>query len=85
MLHRFRNVEKCKPSSKKYLLAELAHAGGSVALAELGPVFPQDEGAVSVLGPRELQRVQDEALPQRVGQVLFRTYDMGDSHHGVIH
>lgn len=55
-----------------------------MTLAELGTVFSEDEGAVGILGPGELQRVQDKALPQRVRQVLFRTYDMGDSHHRII-
>lgn len=68
-----------------HLLAELAHARGSVALAEFRAVLAQDKGAVGILGPRKLQRIQYKALPQRIGQVLLRTYYVGDSHLGIIH
>lgn len=67
-----------------YLLAELSHAGGSVALAELRAVLSQDEGAVRILGPRELERIQDKALPQRIGQVLLSTYNMRDTHLRIV-
>lgn len=71
--------------TQNYLLAELANARGSVALAELRAVFSQDKGAMSILGPRELERIQDKALPQRVSQVLLRTYNVSDSHLRIIH
>lgn len=55
-----------------------------MALAELRAVLSQDEGAVGILGPRELERVQDKALPQRIGQVLLSTYNMGDTHLRIV-
>lgn len=56
-----------------------------MTLAQFGAVLSEDEGTVSVLRPGELKGVQDEALPERVGQVLLRPHHVGDSHHSVIH
>lgn len=55
-----------------------------MAFAELRAVLSQDERAVGILGPRELQRIQDKALPQRIGQVLLSTYNMGDAHLRIV-
>lgn len=68
-----------------YLLAELAHTSGSVALAELRAVFSQDKGAMGILRPREVERIQDEALPQRVGQVLLGAYNVSNPHLRIVH
>ena len=56
-----------------------------MALAQLRAVFSEDKGAVGVLRPREFERIQDKALPQRVGQVLLRTYNMSDPHLRIVH
>lgn len=68
----------------RYLLAELSYACGSMALAELRAVLSQDERAVGILGPREPKRIQDKALPQRIGEVLLSTYNMGDTHLRIV-
>mmetsp|Transcript_7884 Transcript_7884/g.19695 ORF Transcript_7884/g.19695 Transcript_7884/m.19695 type:complete len:603 (-) Transcript_7884:9-1817(-) len=64
---------------------ELAHAGGAVALGQLGLVGRQDERHVREDGAREAQRVVDEHLAQRVGQVLLRADDVRDAHEAVVH
>lgn len=56
-----------------------------MALAQLRAVLSEDKGAVGVLRPWESERVQDKALPQRVGQVLLRTYNMSDPHLRIVH
>lgn len=70
---------------KKYLLAELIHTSSSVTLAEFRAVLSKDEGTVSVLWPRKLQSVQDEALSERVRQVFFCTDYVRNAHLGIIH
>ena len=55
-----------------------------MTLTEFRAVLSEDERTVGVLRPVEPKRIQDEALPKRVRQVLFRPHHVGYSHHSVI-
>ena len=48
-----------------HLLLELVDGSGAVALAEFAAVLAEDQRGVGVLGHAELERLQDEPLPQR--------------------
>mmetsp|Transcript_30905 Transcript_30905/g.63114 ORF Transcript_30905/g.63114 Transcript_30905/m.63114 type:complete len:834 (-) Transcript_30905:594-3095(-) len=64
--------------------AELVARRGAVPLGQLLLVLAQDQGAVRVPRAGGAQGVEDESLPQGVGQVLLGADDRSDAHGGVV-
>mmetsp|Transcript_7782 Transcript_7782/g.16715 ORF Transcript_7782/g.16715 Transcript_7782/m.16715 type:complete len:421 (-) Transcript_7782:647-1909(-) len=64
--------------------SELVAGGGPVSLRQLLLVLSQDERAVGVLGTGGAQAIQNQSLPDCVGQMLLGANDGGDPHQGVV-
>mmetsp|Transcript_65106 Transcript_65106/g.128758 ORF Transcript_65106/g.128758 Transcript_65106/m.128758 type:complete len:401 (+) Transcript_65106:1076-2278(+) len=67
------------------LQLKLVDGGSAVSLGELRAVLAEHEAEVGILWYGVPEGLEDEDLPNRVGQVLLRTDDVGHCHLGVVH
>ena len=66
-------------------LAEIPHRRGAVTLAELAALGPEHHGVVREGGRRRPQRLVEQHLPRRVGEVVVAADDVRDAHVAVVH
>ena len=65
-------------------LAQLAHAGGAMALGQRRAVGAQQQRHVAVVRRRQCQRLEQQALARRIAQVILAAQHVGDAasaHH----
>src|SRR5665213_70316 len=66
-------------------VTQLTHAGGAMALGQRRAVRADQQRDVAILRYRQCQRLEQQALPRRIGQMILTPQHMADLHQRIVH